>query len=210
MNMTKRIIQGKASSSENPWSSLIWRIWRINFGLKALYWWSLQGLQFQESPLLLIRCVKPSRINQNFKEVNGKLTQNYKVIWKIAFYYQNEISMMDYSFLKKTATITWLAGIARGAIQMQLARAATFLETLKKSFFPYFIDRRVWLNKRLEQTCIIWSQVKNISFLPKKSVDFSVLSPSDFRFGSPLWSPGNHHMSTWITQDFQLLLMGPT
>lgn len=29
------------------------------------------------------------RINWSFKEVDGKLTENFKIIWKIAFHYQN-------------------------------------------------------------------------------------------------------------------------
>lgn len=207
MNTTKRIIQGKASSNESPWSSLLRGLWRMSLGLKAFYQWHLQELQFQVSPLLLIHCVKHSRINWKFKDVDGKLTENYKVIWKIAFYYQKKKwGWWTTHSWKKPATIPWLAGIAREHIQTQPARAAAFLETLKKSFFPYFIDRRVWLNKRLEQTCIIWSQVKNTSFLPKKSADISVLSSSDFRFESPLCSLGNHHMNTWIMQHFQLLL----
>lgn len=113
---------------------------------------------------------------------------------------------MAYSFLKKTSHHSLTGWNSQGTHSNATCKSCCFLETLKKSFFPYFIDRRVWLNKRLEQTCIIWSQVKNTSFLPKKSADISVLSSSDFRFESPLCSLGNHHMNTWIMQHFQLLL----
>ena len=85
MNTTKRIIQAKASSNESPWSTLLWGLWRMSLGLKAFYWWSLQDLQ---SPLLLLHCVEHSTINWNFTEADGKLTENYKAIWKIAFHYQ--------------------------------------------------------------------------------------------------------------------------
>lgn len=95
---------------------------------------------------------------------------------KLLFTIKKEVSMMAYSFLKKTSHHSLTGWNSQGTHSNATCKSCCFLETLKKSFFPYFIDRRVWLNKRLEQTCIIWSQVKNTSFLPKKSADISVLS----------------------------------
>lgn len=87
---------------------------------------------------------------------------------KLLFTIKKEVSMMAYSFLKKTSHHSLTGWNSQGTHSNATCKSCCFLETLKKSFFPYFIDRRVWLNKRLEQTCIIWSQVKNTSFLPKK------------------------------------------
>lgn len=70
------------------------------------------------------------------------MTENYKGIWKIAFYYQ-KWNRYDGLLIpeKKSATFPWLAGIAEEHIQMQPARAAAFLAMWKKLFFPHFIDR---------------------------------------------------------------------
>lgn len=111
------------------------------------------------------------------------------------------VSMMNYSFPPKKpnpATIPLLVGIASGHFNCNLHELLGGSYTLKIHSLCISLTEE-WLNKHLEQAYIIWSQVKNIYFLPKNSAGF-FSAFFDFRFESPLCSLENHHVKTWIMQ----------
>lgn len=111
------------------------------------------------------------------------------------------VSMMNYSFPPKKTKPSYHSFTgwnSQRAFQLQPAWAAGGSYILKIHSLCISLTE-AWLNKHLEQAYIIWSQVKNIYFLPKNSAGF-FSAFFDFRFESPLCSLENHHMKTWIMQ----------
>lgn len=125
MNMIKRIIQWKSSCS-----AILDQVYGGEFEEWVWVWKAFNSGTYRSCSFKCLHCslltTASTQTNWNFKVVNGKLTENYMMIWKIAFYYQksrkyDELLIPEKKPKKpKPATITLLSGIVGGKFKCNL------------------------------------------------------------------------------------------
>lgn len=148
MNMIKRIIQWKSS-----YTATLDQVYDGEFEEQVWVWKPFNNGTYRSYSFKCLHCclftTASTQTNWNFKEVNGKSTENYKMNWKIAFYYQKSRKYDELLIHEKkknnpkNSYHSYTVWNSQGANSNATCMNCCGFFYFKKSLFLYFTDRRV-------------------------------------------------------------------